>query len=74
VSYLARLRIEIYHETDDGKRPLVFVEEGATLTNPSGSPYEAVAELTFLLDHAKVAINGQAREIAGTVQPQEVRT
>lgn len=74
MGYLARLRIEIYHQSDDDRRPLVFVEEGATLTDPVSSPYEAAAELLFLLDHAKVAINGQAREIASTVQPQEVRT
>lgn len=71
---LARLRITIYHETVDGQRPLLFVEEGTTRTDPTSSPYEAAAELQFLLDHAKVAINGQAREIASTVQPQEVRT
>lgn len=70
MSYLARLRIEIYHETDDGLRPLLFVEEAATLTNPSTSPYEAAAELQIMLDHAGVAINGEAREIASTVQPE----
>lgn len=74
MSYLARLRIEIYLETDDLRRPLSFVMEGSTLTVPAEAPYGSLAELDALLSNAKTALSGQARELAIKLEPQEVRT
>lgn len=70
--HLARIRIEVWFEEDDGTRPLLFIEEASTRTATSSEPYGSLAEVDALLGHAKTALGGQARELAVQLKPQEV--